>query len=255
MPRQRGSTSIIIRKRPPIGPVRLIKFIRQRLIVFSLTLFTMLGGCKGRRVQPHLPSRLTRQMSVHPKPRAVRQLSRVRFQTVCLLQTNKANRRREDRLPWPRQCRDKIRGWNLPILRKQLNSRLSPRRARRLRKRALSHNHRYLNRPQFLANRQPRRNLSELKPRTLRLLPTNRITSRPLSKQVRPRNPLRHQRPQTSRHPSWREWGGKKRGWAAGYFLWRKVFLVRGGVPPPPRPLFTNPPAPRPDLPPPAPAP
>src|SRR5436853_4657218 len=158
MPKRLGSTSITILKRPPIGPVLPIRFIRRHLTAFLLTRFTMSGGCNGPRGQPHQHLHSTRQMPVPRRERGLRRLSPVQSLTECLLQISKANRRREKALPWPRQRRDKIREWNLPALSKQLNNRLLRSRASQLRKQALRHNKQYPNRPQVPANQQPRRN-------------------------------------------------------------------------------------------------
>src|SRR5205823_10982306 len=64
-------SSDLMRRRPLIGPVQLTRFIRQRLTVFLLTLFTMLGGYSGRKVRLHRRSRSTQQTSAHPRRRAV----------------------------------------------------------------------------------------------------------------------------------------------------------------------------------------
>src|SRR5204863_4704502 len=137
--RQHGSTSIIIRKKPLTGPVLPIRFIRQRSTVFSLTRFTMSGGCKGPKVRPHRHSRSIQQMLVHRRERVLRLWNRVQSPTEFLLQISKANRRREKALPWPRQHRDKIRGWNLPVLSRHLDSRLFLSRTSPLRKQAIRH--------------------------------------------------------------------------------------------------------------------
>src|SRR5438093_12846412 len=200
MPRQRGSISIIIRRRPPIGPVRLTRFIRRRLTLFLPTLFMMSVGCKGRKVQAHLRWHSTQQMSLRPRRRAVPRLSRVPFRARWLLQTNKAKCRTQNRLLWAQQRTGQMPGWKLPVLIQQLDSQLRPR-ANQLPKLALSHNNRYPNPPRLAANRRLLRKLSEPRPSRLRLLPTNRTISSSLSKQVQRRNPLWDQRRQTSHHP------------------------------------------------------
>ena len=68
------------------------------------------------------------------------------------------------------------------------------------------------NHPQWGANRQqlPHK-LSQPRRRRLRLLSTNRAISKSLSKQFRPRNLLRRQRPQTSHQPPLQAW--RAEGW------------------------------------------
>src|SRR5438552_9513811 len=206
MPRQRGSISITIRRRPPIGPVRLTRFIRRRLTLFLPTLFMMSVGCKGRKVQPRLRWRSTQQMLLRPRRRAVRQLSQ-----VLLLQTNRAKHQAEKRLPWAQRQRSQMLGWKLPALMQQLDSRLRPR-ANQVRKLALSHSNRHLNCPRLAANRQQlRRKLSEPRRHRLHLHPANRTINKSLSKQVRWTNPLRRQRPQTFRQPPLR--ARRAEGW------------------------------------------
>src|SRR6516225_928699 len=186
MPRQRGSTSTTTQRRRRIGQTRPTKFIRQRLTAFSLMLFTTSVGYKGLRVRPRLHSRSTRQMSLRPRRRVLRQLSR-----VLLLQTNEAKHPAEKRLPWLPRRRSQMPGRKLPALRRPrlLLGPLRPR-ANQLRKLALSQNSRHLNRPQLVAKRRLlRRKPSQPRRRRLPLLHlTNRTNSRPLSKQVRRRN-------------------------------------------------------------------
>src|SRR5437588_9796860 len=148
-------------------------------------------GCNVRRVQLRLQSRSILAMSVPPKRRVARQSSRVLSHLVCLLQTNKTNRRKEKRLPWLQQQAGQIPGQKLATLKKQPNNRqLALSQARRLRRHRRSHSRQRRNRLQRAANRQPLRNLPPRRRRTPCPPPTLRVISRLRLKQVRQRNRL-----------------------------------------------------------------
>src|SRR5882724_2944108 len=186
MLRQRGSTSITMPRKPPTGRVRLTRFTRQRLTACSLTRFMMSVGCKGPKVRRPQRSPSTRPTPEPPRRRALRLLSRVRSRTVCSLQINKAKLPRERRFRWRQRRREKARRLTLPVSIKLLNRH----RTNLLREQARRQSNQYRNPRRVPAHQQPRRKLQRLRRRMRRLPPTNRITSRPLSKRARPRSPL-----------------------------------------------------------------
>ena len=161
-----------MRRRPLIGPVQLTRFIRQRLTVFLLTLFTMLGGYSGRKVRLHRRSRSTQQTSARPRRRAVRRLSQVLFLRGLLLPTNREKQRKPNRLlfrTWQRTTR--AAGRKAQLWGHHRNRVPSPPPANRLRvKRALNQPKCFLRED---CRAQPLRPL-----RMLLLLPLGRLSSR-----------------------------------------------------------------------------